>query len=109
LDDLARDEERGKVALTRPSARVISSTKWEVNITRKYSVASSTMVAKIPVNSSPPIFDLLAKKRINKNARESGVYNVEVVSPILPRSKIAPTYHRRERCLYTLSLAFCAG
>jgi len=51
--------------------RVITSTKWEVNMTRKYRVASSTMVPKMPGTLGPTVFDFFAKKMINKNARES--------------------------------------
>ena len=61
-------------ALTRPRFRVISRTKWEVNITRKYSVASSAMVFKIDGILSPCTSDLMAKKTINKNARRSGSF-----------------------------------
>lgn len=61
---------REETALTRPRVKVISSTKCEVKMTRKYSVASSMMVFKMPVTSNP-VFDLLARKMINKNVRES--------------------------------------
>jgi len=62
------------IALTRPRVRVISSTKWELNMTRKYHVASSAMV---PRRVGPLIFDVpdfATKKVINENARKSGVY-----------------------------------
>ena len=62
------------VGLTRPGVRVISSTKWELNITRKYHVASCAMV---PRSVGPLIFDVpdfATKKVINENARKSGVY-----------------------------------
>ena len=49
----------------------MTSTKWEVNITRKYRVASSTMVPKMPVTFDPSAFDFFARKMIKKNARES--------------------------------------
>jgi len=62
------------VALTRPRVRVISSTKWELNMTRKYHVASCAIVSR---RVGPLRFDALdfaAKKVINENARKSGVY-----------------------------------
>ena len=62
------------VKLTRPRARVISSTKWEVNIIRKYHVASSAMVPRMLGNLNFSVFDLIAKKMINENARKSGVH-----------------------------------
>jgi hypothetical protein len=63
-----------KIALTRPRFRVNTSTKWEVNITRKYHVASSAMLSKIVGTLSPGTLDFLAEKIINENARESDVY-----------------------------------
>jgi hypothetical protein len=60
------------VTLTRPRFRVITSTKWEVNMTRKYRVASSTMVPRMPETFDPPMFDFFAKKTISKKARVSG-------------------------------------
>ena len=50
---------RGAVALTRPRIRVISSTKWEVNITRKYRVASSAMVPRMVGILTDDAFDLM--------------------------------------------------
>ena len=61
------------VALTCPRVRVITSTKWELNMTRKYHVASSAMVSR---RAGPLRFDTLdfaAKQTINENARKSGV------------------------------------
>ena len=60
------------VSLTRPRMRVISSTKWEVNMTRKYSMESPAIVRKTPVTLSPDAFDFTAKKIVNENARRSG-------------------------------------
>ena len=59
--------------LTRPRFRVISSTKWEVNITRKYRVASSAMVPKIVGILSPGVVHRVAKKIVSENASRSGV------------------------------------
>ena len=59
------------VALTRQRIRVISSTKCEVNITKKYRVASSKTVLNIPGTLGSSVFDRLAKKNVNKNARKS--------------------------------------
>ena len=67
------------VALTLPKIKVISSTKWELNMTRKYHVASWAMVPRIV---GPLIFDVpdfAAKKVINENARKS-VYITPMVS-----------------------------
>jgi len=61
------------VALTRPTVRVISSTRWALNITRKYHVASSAMVPRMLGTLSSEAFDFAAKKVINENARKSDV------------------------------------
>ena len=58
-------------ALTRPSARVMVRTKWEVNITIKYRVASCAMIPRIPGTLNPGALDAAAMKIINENARES--------------------------------------
>ena len=42
---ISHHPEREAVALTRPKYRVIASTKWEVNITKKYSTASAAIVS----------------------------------------------------------------
>ena len=71
VDIIRCSPERGKVALTRPRLRVITSTKWEVNMTRKYRVASFVMDLKMVGILSPPALDLRASKTINENARKS--------------------------------------
>ena len=58
--------------LTRPRFKVISTTKWELAITRKYRVASSAMVLRIVGTLSPRVPDFAAKKMIDSKARESG-------------------------------------
>jgi len=40
-------------------------------MTKKYRVASSTMIPKMPGTLDPPVVDVFANKMINKNARES--------------------------------------
>ena len=102
----------GAVTLTRPRIRVISSTKWEVNITRKYHVASSTTILRMLGKLSFGASDLIAKKTINKNARESGVYtspdgSVEINMAFFKCRRIL-THHRRGRSLCRLALWFCA-
>ena len=67
-------------ALTRPRFRVNTRTKWEVNITRKYHVASSAMLSKIVGALSPSTLDLLAEKIINEKARESDVQTLSAAS-----------------------------
>ena len=67
-------EKGAAVALTRPRVRVISSTKWELNITRKYRVASSAIVRRMFGILSVDAFDFAAKKMINENASKSGRY-----------------------------------
>lgn len=66
-----RSPNRRTTTLTRPRLKVISSTKWEVNITKKYRVASSAMVFKILGILSPDAFDRAATKMVNENARRS--------------------------------------
>ena len=46
---------------TRAKSRVIASTKWDENITRKYRIASSAMVPKSVGTLSPADLDVLAK------------------------------------------------
>jgi hypothetical protein len=53
--------ERGRIALTRPRARASSSTRWAVNMKRKYRVASSAMVLMITGSLSPSFFDRVMK------------------------------------------------
>ena len=60
----------GTVALTRARFRVISSTKWAVKMNKKYSIASSATVLKI-VGILLRASDVIAKKTITENARES--------------------------------------
>ena len=91
------------VALTRPKSRVISSTKWEVNMTRKYHVASWAMV---PRRVGPLIFGILdfaAKRVINENARKSGVCISPQGSGTHSSCKfsVVLTHHIRVGCLYT--------
>ena len=45
---IGHNVDRGMVTLTLPNAKVIVSTRWEVNMTRKYWVASFAMVFRIP-------------------------------------------------------------
>jgi hypothetical protein len=63
--------ENEMLILTRPRFRVISRTKWEVNITRKYRVASSAMVLKTIGILSPHASDFIARTTITENARRS--------------------------------------
>lgn len=65
---------RGTITLARPRVRVITSTKWAVNMTRKYRTVSSAMVLKSPRTLNPDVLDLFAKKTIKDNATESDVY-----------------------------------
>jgi len=51
------------VALTRPRVKVISSTKCEVNMIRKYHVASSAMALRMLGTLSFDIFDLVARRQ----------------------------------------------
>jgi hypothetical protein len=62
----------GAIARTRPKTRVIVSTKWEVNITMKYNVASAAMVPRMVGILSLVAPDLDARKTINENASRSG-------------------------------------
>ena len=68
------------VALTRPRVKVNSSAKWEVNITMKYHVASSAMVARMVGILRSAALDLNAKKAINENARKSSAHIATRVS-----------------------------
>jgi hypothetical protein len=57
---------------------VIKNTKWALNITRKYLVASSAIVSQIVRTLIPDDFDFLVKAIMSKNARESVVHKVSV-------------------------------
>lgn len=59
------------VARTRPRIRDISRTRWEVNITRKYRVASLAMISKRFGILGPDSFDVITRKIVNENARKS--------------------------------------
>jgi len=61
------------VVLTRPRVRAISNTKWELNMIRKYHVASSAMVLRMLGTPRCDTFDF-TKKVINENARKSSVH-----------------------------------
>ena len=74
MDARITGNEKATGALTRPSFRVNSTTRWEVNITRKYRVASSTMVSKILRALIPGALDFTAQKIINENARKSNFH-----------------------------------
>lgn len=50
------------------------NTKWEVNMIRKYRVASSAMVPKIVGILNPGMPDVFARKMMKENARESVLY-----------------------------------
>ena len=59
------------------------NTKWDVNMTRKYLVASSAMVSQIVRTLTPGTFDFLVKKIISVNARKSDV-RIVLVKSVLP-------------------------
>lgn len=71
LGVICRSPAEKTTVLTRANMRVVMITRWEVNITRKYHVASSTIVPRILETSSPCFFDVLAKKTIKENVRNS--------------------------------------
>lgn len=79
LDVTGRRLERGTVALTRAKIRVIKSTKWAVNITKKYRVASFAMTCQRLRKLSPGVLESCARKMISENTRRSGVYTAESV------------------------------
>ena len=61
---------------------VISNTKWEVNMTRKYRVASSATTPKILGAPNAGILDRIARVIISENARKSGAYSFSRISVI---------------------------
>ena len=61
------------VILTLPKDSAASSTKWEVNIKRKYRVASSAIVLRIAEVLSPAFFDRITKRMVNVKAKKSEV------------------------------------
>jgi hypothetical protein len=64
------------VGLTRSRFKVISSTKCEVKITKKYRVASCVIVPRIVGTLIPGTFDRIAKYTVNANANASKVQTV---------------------------------
>lgn len=103
--------ERGeKVTLTRPRPMVISSTKWEVNMTKKYNAESSAMDFRMFGRLPLVFFITIVKKIINENAKKSGAYDGSVETNIVcSKSRRILTHHRRERCPRTRVLGLCAG
>ena len=63
--------QKGTTTLTCPKVRVITSTMWEVNMTRKYRVASCAIVLMRDGILSPSFSDRIARKIVNENARKS--------------------------------------
>lgn len=70
---IADKSRRERVVLTRPRFRVITRTKCEVNMTRKYRVASSAIFPKIVWKLRLVLLHRFAKKTMDKNTRKSGV------------------------------------
>lgn len=66
--------QRGEQSLTCAKAKVIASTKWPVNITRKYRMASLVITSKMLGILTPGTLDFIAEKMISENARKSKVY-----------------------------------
>jgi len=110
LDVIGGVESGGTATLTRPRVRVISSTKWEVNIIKKYKVESSAMVFRI-FGSLPLVsFVVIAKKIINENASKSGAYDGSVeINIACSKGRVILTHHRRGRGLCTRFLGLCVG
>ena len=69
---------------------VTPSTKWAVNITKKYIVASSATVSKIVGTLNPATLrqDRAVKNKMNKNAEESNTHIVSRVSDIQFKSRM---------------------
>lgn len=86
----------GAAELTRPRFRVITRTKWEVNMTRKYSVASSAIVSERVENLNPGALNFLVRKIINENARVSECWKPQY-RPM--RVKENSEHQRREKGL----------
>ena len=61
----------GTAILTRPSANVIVSTKFVVNMTKKYRVESVAMVPTIPGPLNPGAVIFFVTKTISRNAKKS--------------------------------------
>lgn len=67
----AEDETNWTASFPKDSAA--SSTKWEVNMKRKYRAASSAIVFKITEVLSPVFLDRVTKKMVNEKAKKSAV------------------------------------
>ena len=97
--------QRGTIALTRWGDKPSTSTKWEVNTTRRYNIASSAIVIKVDGILSLGVLDRIAEKTINENARRSDAQIISAISVPSPRYKVIYTYHRKGRCLHTRRLS----
>ena len=98
-------------ALTRPRVKVISSAKWEVNMTMKYHVASSAMVARMVGTLRSAAFDFTARKVINENARKSCAHITTRVSrkerhQVQVRGNPDSPYKSR-MVVYAISMSLC--
>ena len=82
--------------------RVISSTRWEVNITRKYRMASLAMTSKRLGNPSPGIFDFFAKKITSENARQSEVCIYSAGSAVWRFEMISHTVKERDTRIHEM-------
>jgi hypothetical protein len=100
-----REKEPETVALTRANIKVATTTKWEVKMTRKYSIASSVMVAKIVEIPIPLFFDFATKKVTNMNAIKSVTSIVIKANIIRLRSIYVP--YKRETPFVAISRALC--
>ena len=76
------------LALTLPRFRVKTKTKWEVNIMRKYQVASSAIVSQIIRTLRIAALDFFARKMNNEKARRSDVC-------MLPTESVSPDLNSR--------------
>ena len=84
--------------LTFPKDSAASSTKWEVNMKRKYRAASSAIVFKITEVLSPVFLDRVTKKMVNEKAKKSAVstFSAGSVPPGLDLSSLSRTVEERD-------------
>ena len=110
---ISHNSRGGKAPLARPKIMVITSTKWEENMTRKYLVASSAIVPKmggtlVPDGTIWP--HRVVESSINENARESEELIGGEVRTISPRFEIpAHAPYNKEMLVYAISRVLCGA
>ena len=80
IDHCGPERESRTVVLTHLRIKDITSANWEANITRKNSIESSTMVARMTETLTPVAFNFAMDEMINVKVRMSNSHTVVIRS-----------------------------